>query len=466
MKNRIRLAILLTCILLGCVVATQLYWLRRMYDSNLVQLEIFANRALSEAIDTERSKRLSSVQKKSLFDDETIQQALNHIMETTNVTDTVIRFETTNNDTIKNIRLNYFITDSIASGYEKTVTIIDHFIPPNLEQLDSIFSGLLHQDYPDVYSAIELINLVGDTVIRVVSSKSVTIGRNDLRTSAQPFDIESNTGIRGVVVSSQRALLARTTFALILSLLFVILTLSCTGYLMYMIFKQNRYTQTINDYIHHLTHQLKAPVSVALTTLRFLDADNSDNSQARHRLVELSEQSLAKLTSMIESLLFMSVQEQSHLRLNIEPFDLPAAISRLTAEAALNAGKKAPITVDNQLTDNIITADRLHLCDAVSNLIDNAIKYSGNQADIHVRLYTIPGYTCISVRDNGIGIATEHLGRIFDKFYRVNQAQTKSIKGFGLGLSYVQAVCHAHGGRVEVQSVKGQGSEFTVIIEN
>jgi len=464
MKNRIKIAVFLTCTLLGCVFATQLYWLHRMYIINIVQLEIFANRVFGEAINMEFTKRISSLQNWEPFKDEKNRQVFIDALETVNKMDTIIKVESIVNDSVYNIHLNYVFTDSTANWHERSVNIINHLIPPNYEQLDSIFAKLLHQEYPDVHSAIELTNLSGDTLIRTVSSGNVAIGRNELRTSLRPYDMYANTGIRGVIVSPQKVLLARTTFALVLSILFVGLTLACTGYLMHVIFKQNRYTQTVNDYIHHLTHQLKAPISVALTTLRFLDTDNSDNSQARHRLVELSEQSLAKLTSMIESLLFMSVQEQSHLRLNVEPFDLPAAICRLAGEAELNAGKEAHIVVDNQLPDCMVTADRLHLCDAVNNLIDNAIKYSGNPVDIHIRLNAKPGYICISVKDNGIGIAPEHVGRIFDKFYRIDQPQTNSVKGFGLGLSYVQAVCRAHSGHVEVISKTGQGSEFTITI--
>jgi signal transduction histidine kinase len=462
MKNKVRIAVLLTCILLGGVVATQLYWLRRVYDMNLMQLEVYANRIFDEAIEAEFYQRAYSDE--TSFESEEEKQALYHAMEKVNAKDTIVRVELKDKGVSLDFNFNY--ADSVANWQDAVVNAINHLIPPNCERIDSLFSKLLRHDYADIQTAVELTNLTGDTVLRVVSVDSITIGRNDLRTSVRSFDTFDNVGIRGVVISPQRALLARTTFALVLSLLFVALALGCTGYLMMVIFRQNRYNQTVNDYIHHITHQLKAPISVALTTLRFLDADKGNNSQARHRLVELSEQSLAKLTSMVESLLFMSVQEQSHLRLNVEPFDLPAAINRLAEEAELRAEKEVHIRVDNQLSDNMVTADRLHLCDAVSNLIDNAIKYSGDRIGIMIHLYTIPGLTCISVKDNGIGIAPEHIGRIFDKFYRVDQPQAEAIKGFGLGLSYVQAVCRAHGGHVDVKSTKGQGSEFIISILN
>ncbi|MDR1171484.1 MAG: HAMP domain-containing histidine kinase [Bacteroidales bacterium] len=469
MKNKIRLAVFLTCILLAGVVATQLYWLRSMYNMNRVQLETIANRAFSEAIHTEYSHRLNTGRTSSLKDEEQkriFQQAVKRINEKDSVVNYLEKMDISGVDTVKSANLMFIASDSLGNWQERMANAINHLFPPDVEQIDSLFSKLLHKDYPGIQAAVELTDLAGDTVMQTVSADSITIGRNDMRTSVRSLDMYANMGIRGVIVSPQRALLARTAFALVLSLLFVVLALSCTGYLMLVIFRQNRYSQTVNDYIHHITHQLKAPISVALTTLRFLDADNGDNSQARHRLVELSEQSLEKLTSMVESLLFMSVQEQSHLRLNVEPFDLPAAVSRLAEEAELRAGKEVHINVDNQLPDSMVTADRLHLCDAVSNLIDNAIKYSGNRVDIMIRLYTTPGYTCISVKDNGIGIAPEHIGRIFDKFYRVDQPQAESIKGFGLGLSYVQAVCRAHGGHVEATSAREQESEFIIAISN
>jgi hypothetical protein len=218
-----------------------------MYDINIVQLEISANRAFGEAINMELTKRISSVQKGTPFKDETIKQAFFNAMKTVNETDTIVRVEIIDNDSVINVHLNYFDIDSTTNWQERAINIFNHLLPPNYEQLDSIFSKLLHQEYPDVHSAIELTNLSGDTLIRPVTSGSVVISQNDLRTSVRPFDIYANTGIRGVVVSPQRALLVRTTFVLILSLLFVGLTLACTGYLMHVIFRQNRYTQTVND---------------------------------------------------------------------------------------------------------------------------------------------------------------------------------------------------------------------------
>ena len=240
--NKIRLAILLAVTLLGFVVVTHLYWFRRMYNTNLVQLEIFANRVLGEAIDMELSERLKSAQKMSSFEDERIKQALHHTLETVNVyeKDTVIRMEIAGNDTIKNLQIIYFFTDSIINQQEITANMLNLLLPPNYEQLNHLFSTLIHQEYPDIQSAIELTNLADDTVIRTISSDSVAIDRRDLRTSVRTSDMEANTGIRGVVVSPKRALTARTTFALVLSLIFVTLTLACMGYLINMILNYHR----------------------------------------------------------------------------------------------------------------------------------------------------------------------------------------------------------------------------------
>ena len=458
---------MLTIILLGCVVFTQFYWLRRMYDENAERLQLAANRALNESLDKMVTYQIDIIEDKD--SNEAEQMKIRSKVEYINAKDTIIEYQEkiriVEGDTTYNTTLNIsFLKDRSVSFHEDFRSIVFYLFPPDFGTLDSIFSEQLHLEYPLVNTGIELYNLSGDTVLHAFSVDSILFGANDLRTRLLPFDKFSYQQIRGVVVSPQRTLFAKTSFALMLSLLFFALSLACVSYLMNIIFKQKRYSQSITDYIHHVSHQLKAPISVALNTLRFLDTDKGkDNQPARHRLVELSEQSLQKLTAMMESLLFMSVQEHSHIQLKIESFDLPAAIIRLAEEAGFRADKKAHVVMDNQLQDNIVCADRLHLCDAVSNLIDNAVKYSGDEVNIVIRISDDMEHVCITVKDDGIGIAPEYVGHIFEKFFRVEQSGV-SVKGFGLGLSYVQAVCNAHGGIVSVVSNVGVGSKFVMTI--
>ena len=107
--------------------------------------------------------------------------------------------------------------------------------------------------------------------------------------------------------------------------------------------------------------------------------------------------------------------------------------------------------------------DKTHLTNVVFNLVDNAIKYGGSAPKLVVRSWNEDGMLHVSFTDNGIGIAKEHLGKVFDKLYRVPTGNVHDVKGFGLGLSYVNAVMMQHGAKIDVVSVPGKGSTFTLI---
>jgi two-component system phosphate regulon sensor histidine kinase PhoR len=116
------------------------------------------------------------------------------------------------------------------------------------------------------------------------------------------------------------------------------------------------------------------------------------------------------------------------------------------------------------LKDEIVHADLLHLTNAISNLIDNAIKYSGDSVQIDIECKAIDRQVHIKINDNGFGISKSDQQKIFDRFERGAEIKRNSISGFGLGLNYVKQVIEAHGGVVALSSKEGKGSEFTITI--
>ena len=107
----------------------------------------------------------------------------------------------------------------------------------------------------------------------------------------------------------------------------------------------------------------------------------------------------------------------------------------------------------------------MHVSNVISNLIDNAIKYSEEAPKIYVKLKKENDLIYLSVEDNGIGISKEHINKIFDKLYRVPTGNIHNVKGFGLGLSYVKVVSDLHNWNVSVKSIVGKGSTFTIILK-
>jgi two-component system phosphate regulon sensor histidine kinase PhoR len=122
------------------------------------------------------------------------------------------------------------------------------------------------------------------------------------------------------------------------------------------------------------------------------------------------------------------------------------------------------ITKQLTATKSVINADKVHLTNIIFNLIDNAVKYTKDSPGIVITTRDSPMGIEISVKDNGIGISKENLRKIFDKFYRVPTGNVHNVKGFGLGLSYVQAVVQKHNGTIHVESEVGKGSTFKIVM--
>ena len=112
-----------------------------------------------------------------------------------------------------------------------------------------------------------------------------------------------------------------------------------------------------------------------------------------------------------------------------------------------------------------IECDKMHVSNVISNLIDNAIKYSNESPKIYVQLKKENDLIYLSVEDKGIGISKEHISKIFDKLYRVPTGNIHNVKGFGLGLSYVKVVSDLHNWNITVKSIVGKGSTFTIILK-
>ena len=158
-------------------------------------------------------------------------------------------------------------------------------------------------------------------------------------------------------------------------------------------------------------------------------------------------------------------------RLHPEPLSMESILEPLIEQHKLKAEKPVHISTDIEPAGLTLTADRTHFSNIISNLIDNAIKYSPEAADVNIRCRQTASagqgeFVEIAISDRGTGIAPEKQSHIFDKFYRVPTGNLHNVKGYGLGLFYVKTMTEKHGGSVTVKSEPGKGSTFTLRFPN
>lgn len=243
----------------------------------------------------------------------------------------------------------------------------------------------------------------------------------------------------------------------------LLLVLLLFGASLFYFYRQKFLQETQKDFIHNFTHEFKTPVSVMR-----LAADVLKNPSIAAKPEKLAtyagivDYQSAYLQKQIEKLLQFSHTDSRQLHLNREQVNLHGLIREAIENLEpLIREKNVKLALDEHASDITLHADRDYLVIVITNLIDNAIKYSRNP-EINIRTRSEGNTVILSVADNGIGIEKKFQGKIFKRFFRATKGDTYQAKGFGLGLSFVKKIIDAHKGHISVESTPGKGSIFTI----
>ena len=232
--------------------------------------------------------------------------------------------------------------------------------------------------------------------------------------------------------------------------------------------EQKKMADLRNDFSYAMVHDMKSPLSSIIMGARFLHSGKVDDKpQIKEKYYSIIESEAEHLLTLVNKLLTISKLENKKLILNKQDVNLESIIGDILEKAQNKTDKPIDFTVD--LLSKNVQADEQYLSEAISNLIDNAIKYSkpAEAIKISITSQSTDRFILLKVRDNGIGISKDEQRIIFDKFGRAavhEQNRKGGVSGFGLGLNYVDQVMQAHGGKVIVQSELGKYSEFTLYI--
>ena len=327
-----------------------------------------------------------------------------------------------------------------------------------LSALDSIFVDYLKKDNINTNYLIQYRDSGG-----IIKTSGSDVSKNAFFTDV--YLIVDETTVQALVDIPIPVVLKQNMFILIVSLALFLLLIICLLYVLRVVFTQDSLLRLRDDFTNALNHNMRTPLSSVHTAIEIWSSGRLDNDiENRNKTVSVALKQVDYLLSIVDTILSISRYEHNRIALDKAELNIPEIIEGLKGKYSLPyRNKTVKITTDYNVSKPVF-ADEVHLISVIENLIENAIKYSGSNVDIHVCCYIQKDRLYIKVKDNGYGISKKAMPRIFDKFERCDAVKRNEAKGFGLGLNYVKNIVNAHGGIVSVKSTEGLGSEFEVDI--
>lgn len=355
---------------------------------------------------------------------------------------------------------------------------------PDIKGALSVIISLDHKEMRD--DSVSLSDLGQQKVLPLLEKNfeaAILRAGLPIRFQIQRMDVDSSTQTKGFLAGTYADIVSGEQFGLLLvdyysyiwgkivpqtlfaCFLFAIVALAFL-FIFQIMRQQQRLAEQKNDFIRNVTHELKTPiatVSVAMEALQNFDA--LQNPARTQEYLDISRMELARLSLLVDKVLRMSLFEKGEPELKLEPVDLKNLIEEILASMKLQFEKYgAKIGFSTSGADFSLEGDRLHLASVVYNLLDNALKYSPKHPNISLKLVQQEHQLTFQVQDQGQGIPTAYLEKIFEKFFRVPSGDVHNVKGHGLGLSYVAGVVHQHRGAIRVESREGAGACFTITL--
>ena len=315
----------------------------------------------------------------------------------------------------------------------------------NFTRLDSIFTNQLSKK--GIKTPHYLVLLEKD--ITVGESNKVEDIELSLFSNSKSTFLRPNQNLRAYYKDPTIEALKKSSTGILFSLLLSLSVIFCLIYLLKIISTQKELAEIKNDLINNITHEFKTPIATISTAIEAIESFNVvDNKEKTKQYAAISAFQLKKLHVMVEKLLETATLDSESLLLQKEPTNIVDLVAKIAKKFELLTKKDIKFTTN--IDSKILKIDLFHFENAISNLVDNAIKYGGDS--IEINLNSVLNVTEISVADNGKGIDKSQQERIFDKFYRVPKGNTHDVKGFGIGLYYTQKIIEKHNGSINISS--------------
>ncbi len=284
-------------------------------------------------------------------------------------------------------------------------------------------------------------------------------------TSLFPKDLFSRPGYLLVYFPRRTSFLLRSLgFMGISSMVLTLVVILGFSLTIYIIFRQKKLSEIKNDFVNNMTHELKTPIStISLASQMLNDESIPKESKNIGNISRIIGDESKRLGYQVEKVLQMAIFDRGRLKLKRKKTDINELVENVITNFDLQI-RNIGGTIAGELgaKKSITEVDPVHFTNVISNLVDNAIKYSREAPEIRITTLNRNAHLIIKVADRGIGIKKEDQRRIFEKFYRIPTGNVHNVKGFGLGLSYVKKIVEEHRGTVKLRSEINKGTEFEI----
>ena len=327
------------------------------------------------------------------------------------------------------------------------------------EKIDSLIEIQLQKKGIELTTSFH--HLKNDTLFHQTKDSLLATEKKYLR-SKSTF-VKDNEAFKLVYNNPSIAALKRSSFGILLSLLLSLAVISSLFYLLKIINQQKELAAIKNDLISNITHEFKTPIATISAAIEAIKNFNVlEDPEKTSKYLSMSSIQINKLHQMVEKLLETAMLDSEQLVLKKETVDIVDIAEKVVSKYQILAHKKE-LSFSKTLQPCYANIDVFHFENVISNLIDNAVKYGGNQIEMNINsvLNTIE----ITVIDDGNGIEKNQKEKIFDKFYRVPKGNTHDVKGFGIGLYYCKKIIEKHEGFIGLKSDKNK-TIFKIIIPN
>jgi two-component system phosphate regulon sensor histidine kinase PhoR len=254
------------------------------------------------------------------------------------------------------------------------------------------------------------------------------------------------------------------TWMIVFSVLFTVIIIAAFYITVRTMLNQKKMSEIKSDFINNMTHEFKTPLATISLAVDALKNDKVINDKTKWQYFNnIIKDENKRMNKHVETILQAALMEKQEFRLNLVPVHIHEVLAQIADNYQLQLQEKnGKIELLLNAANDTVTVDEVHFTNILSNLIDNAIKYSKENLVVKLVTHRTAKHFIIQVQDNGIGMSKETVKRIFEKFYRAHTGNIHNVKGFGLGMSYVKSVIDAHKGKIRVESTLGKGSIFTI----